>query len=595
MWFYERLPHARVPRFGLLSTRLFFAAPTRSVYLDVTSGYHSVSSTMIVLSDRSTRVSFAKRADVLLLRTGRCFAGVVSFCVVAAFATATCLGNGASAASAKPPISFSREIRPIFANSCFACHGTDAAQRKADLRLDVRAIAVHEAIVPGNSADSPLIDRVSSSDPDDQMPPPASKKPRLTPDAIAKLRRWIDEGAKYETALGLQGADAASGACDDRDGRPRKTFRRLGPQRDRPLRRRRLRGARALRLARRRSRHADPPLAVRPHRPAADARRGATLSPTDHSPAAYEKMVDRLLASPHFGERMAVYWLDLVRYADTGGYHSDNQRDVWLYRDYVIKAFNDNKPFDRFTIEQLAGDLLPGATREQKIASGYNRLLQTTEEGGAQAKEYTAKYAADRVRNASAVWLGSTMGCCQCHDHKFDPFTTKDFYSFAAFFADVREKAVQHQDQTPMPSPEQAARLKQLDDQIAAAGSCKTPAWPLGKRIGRRGSNRRQATRQRCPNDVGAALNAKPAKRTAKQKQIVRTIIESTFPMDRRWRPRSRTSSGRKPSWRPRFPRRSSPFPIRRGRCESCRRGNWQDDSGAIVAPAMPDFSASWT
>ena len=125
-----------------------------------------------------------------------------------------------------------------------------------------------------------------------------------------------------------------------------------------------------------------------------------------------------------------MYWLDVVRYADSGGYHSDNERSVWLFRDYVVQAFNDNKPFDRFTEEQLAGDLLPAAHREQKIASGYNRLLQTTEEGGAQAKEYTAKYAADRVRNTAAAWLGSTMVCCQCHDHKYDPFTTKDFYSF---------------------------------------------------------------------------------------------------------------------------------------------------------------------
>src|SRR5205823_300447 len=182
---------------------------------------------------------------------------------------------------------------------------------------------------------------------------------------------------------------------------------------------------------------------------------------------AYEALVDRLLASPHFGERMAQYWLDVVRYADTGGYHSDNHRDVWAYRDYVIDAFNRNKPFDQFTIEQLAGDLLPNATLEQRIASGYNRLLQTTEEGGAQPKEYTAKYQADRVRNASVVWLGATMGCCECHDHKFDPFSTRDFYSFGAFFADVQERAVGRQDQTLLPSPEQAAELKKLDGALA--------------------------------------------------------------------------------------------------------------------------------
>ena len=164
-----------------------------------------------------------------------------------------------------------------------------------------------------------------------------------------------------------------------------------------------------------------------------------------------------------------MYWLDVVRYADSGGYHSDNERSVWLFRDYVVQAFNDNKPFDRFTKEQLAGDLLPGATREQKIASGYNRLLQTTEEGGAQAKEYTAKYAADRVRNTASAWLGSTMACCQCHDHKYDPFTTKDFYSFGAFFADVREEPIRRQEQTPMPTPEQEVRLKQFDAEIATA------------------------------------------------------------------------------------------------------------------------------
>jgi hypothetical protein len=189
----------------------------------------------------------------------------------------------------------------------------------------------------------------------------------------------------------------------------------------------------------------------------------------DDRPDAYEKLVDRLLASPHYGERMAAYWLDLVRYADTGGYHSDNHRDVWLYRDYVIDAFNRNEPFDRFTAEQLAGDLLPNPTRETRIASGYNRLLQTTEEGGAQPKEYTAKYAADRVRNASVVWLASTMGCAECHSHKFDPFTNRDFYSFEAFFADVGEKAVGRQDQTPMPTPEQEAELRKLDERIAAA------------------------------------------------------------------------------------------------------------------------------
>ncbi|MBI4600508.1 MAG: DUF1553 domain-containing protein [Planctomycetes bacterium] len=157
----------------------------------------------------------------------------------------------------------------------------------------------------------------------------------------------------------------------------------------------------------------------------------------DASPDAWERLAGRLLASPHFGERMAMHWLDLVRYADTVGYHGDQEHAISPYRDYVIRAFDEDMPFDRFTIEQIAGDLLPEPTLEQRVATGYNRLLQTSHEGGVQQKEYLAKYAADRVRNASAVWLGSTMGCAECHDHKYDPFTQRDFYSLAAFFADV--------------------------------------------------------------------------------------------------------------------------------------------------------------
>src|SRR5262249_12857167 len=154
----------------------------------------------------------------------------------------------------------------------------------------------------------------------------------------------------------------------------------------------------------------------------------------DRSPNAYEKVVDRLLASPQYGERMAVPWLDAVRYADTVGFHGDQNMNAWAYRDWVIDAFNKNEPFDRFTVEQLAGDLLPHPTPEQLTATAFNRLNMMTREGGAQPKEYLAKYAADRVRTVSMAWLGSTMGCCQCHDHKYDPFTQRDFYSLAAFF-----------------------------------------------------------------------------------------------------------------------------------------------------------------
>ena len=177
-------------------------------------------------------------------------------------------------------------------------------------------------------------------------------------------------------------------------------------------------------------------------------------------------MVDRLLASPHFGERMAIFWLDLVRFADTTGYHGDNHVDIYLFRDYVIRAFNANKPFDRFTIEQLAGDLLGSPTEETRIASGYNRLLQTTQEGGAQAKEYMAKYSADRVRNVSTVWLGTTLGCAECHDHKYDPFTTREFYSLGAFFADVQETVIGVQQPTAFPTAEQARIERTFENEI---------------------------------------------------------------------------------------------------------------------------------
>ena len=174
----------------------------------------------------------------------------------------------------------------------------------------------------------------------------------------------------------------------------------------------------------------------------------------DRREDAYERLVDRLLASPHYGERMALFWLDLVRYADTTGYHSDNHVDIYLFRDYVIQAFNANKPFDRFTIEQLAGDLVPVTQRRDdgspRATTGCSRRLR---KGGGQAKEYLAKYSADRVRNASSVWLGATMGCAECHDHKYDPFTTRDFYRFAAFFADVKETAVGVQEPTRVPEP----------------------------------------------------------------------------------------------------------------------------------------------
>jgi hypothetical protein len=355
-------------------------------------------------------------------------------------------------------VQYSRDIKPLLSDRCYACHGPDQGQRKADLLLHVRESATREAVVPGDAAASPLLQRIASQDPDERMPPPDSKKLPLTAEEIELVRRWIDQGAQYDTHWSFLkpirseppavfDAAWAKNSIDQFVAAGHAEHRLVpAPEVDRRTLIRRL----------------SFDLIGLPPTPAESDAFAA-----DTSADAYERLVERLLASEHYGERMAMYWLDLVRYGDSGGYHSDNDRAVWMYRDYVIRAFNSNKPFDRFTLEQLAGDLLPAPTDEMRVASGYNRLLMTTEEGGAQPREYLAKYSADRVRNASTVWMAATMGCSECHDHKFDPYTTRDFYSFAAFFADISELAVGRQPQTPLPTDDQKAESAAIDAQVS--------------------------------------------------------------------------------------------------------------------------------
>jgi len=331
-------------------------------------------------------------------------------------------------------IEFNRDVRPILSENCFRCHGPDKNQRKAKLRLDVREVALErEAFVPGKPDDSELVRRIFTSDPDDVMPKPSSQK-TLTAAQKDLLRRWIAEGAEYQPHWAYitptrpavpKLRNPKSEIRNPIDAFVRQALEtrgiQLSPEADRRTLLRRL----ALDLI---------------GLPPTPQEMDAFLK--DKSPRAYEKQVDRLLASPHFGERMAVPWLDVVRFSDTVGYHGDQNQNIFPYRDYVINAFNANKPFDQFTLEQIAGDLLPNPATEQRVATAFNRLNMMTREGGAQPKEYLAKYQADRVRTVSAAWLGSTMGCCECHDHKFDPFTTKDFYQMEAFFADVRQWGV---------------------------------------------------------------------------------------------------------------------------------------------------------
>ncbi len=318
-------------------------------------------------------------------------------------------------------IEFNRHIRPILSNNCFFCHGPDKEKREGDLRLDIREEAIEAfAFVPGDTEDGELLHRIFSDDPDEVMPEPKSNK-SLTDIEKLILKRWIGEGAEYESHWSYNPVKRP-----DLSGIDNIVAERLQQK-----------GLKASPEARKETLIRRVSLDLIGLPPSID--QVATFV-NDKRPNAYEQLVDQLLASKHYGEKMAIHWLDAVRYADTVGYHGDQERDATPYRDYVINSFNENKPYDQFTREQLAGDLLPSPSTEQLIAASYNRLNQISREGGIQDKEYVKKYQSERVRTTATTWLGSTMACAECHDHKFDPFTTKDFYSMAAFFADILEK-----------------------------------------------------------------------------------------------------------------------------------------------------------
>lgn len=333
-------------------------------------------------------------------------------------------------------VDFDRDVRPILSNHCFACHGPDAEKRQADLRLD-RPEEAHAAGIFGNdpASESELIRRISSTDPDEVMPPPDFGKP-LKPEQIKRLKDWILAGAEYDmhwsfAPLVRPEPPAATDAQLDENPIDRFVVRKLAAENatlSPPASPARLCRRLFLDLLGMPPKWSDLQAFERDY-----AARGS---------AATLDLINKLFASDSYGERMAAHWLDLVRYADTVGFHGDQNQNVYPYRDYVIQAFQMNKPFDQFTIEQLAGDLLPSATPEQRIASGFNRLNMMTREGGAQPKEYLAKYQADRVRTVGITWLGLTTGCAECHDHKYDPFTTRDFYRLSAFFADLKQWGV---------------------------------------------------------------------------------------------------------------------------------------------------------
>ena len=343
------------------------------------------------------------------------------------------LAGSALAADVNPRLGYNRDVRPILSDNCFACHGPDKNKRKGKFRLDERESALQkEAFIPGKADESELVKRIFSSDPKEMMPPPESNK-KLSEAQKQILKTWIEQGAEYEPHWAYIVPKRPS-VPSVKDGawvrNPIDAFV-LHTLEEKNL----THSAEADRRTLLRRLSLD--LIGLPPTPAE-----VEAFVHDKSPDAYEKQVDRLLSSPHYGERMAVPWLDAVRFADTVGFHGDQNLNVFPYRDYVIDAFNHNKPFDQFTIEQIAGDLLPHPTTEQLIATAFNRLNMVTREGGAQPKEYLAKYMADRVRTIGSAFLGSTLNCCECHDHKYDPFLTRDFYSMGAFFADIKQWGV---------------------------------------------------------------------------------------------------------------------------------------------------------
>lgn len=364
-------------------------------------------------------------------------------------------------------VSFNRDIRPIMADTCFRCHGPDKSSRMANMRLDLRDEATkpnragRTPIVPGDPAKSQIIDRIFHSNPARLMPPPQAHK-ELSEKQKETLKRWVAEGANYEGHWSYQPLPAVTKSENLSQSIDRLIQARLSeaglkpaPEADRRTLLRRL----------------SFDLTGLPPTPAEVA---AFLN--DKSPNAYEKQVDRLLASPRHAEQQTMRWLDAVRYADSSGFHGDNLYPTWPYRDYVLRSFASNKSFDQFTREQIAGDLLPNATNDQKVAAAFNRLNRVSAEGGLQPKEYLAKYGADRVRTVSAVWLGATLGCAECHDHKFDPLLAKDFYSMKAFFADIKETGLVPDRGSSawgslldLPTEEQAQKRSKLMTQMAAA------------------------------------------------------------------------------------------------------------------------------
>ncbi len=491
-----------------------------------------------------------------------------------------------STASGHTAVDFNRDIRPILSDKCFHCHGPDEKTREAELRLDTYKGATEGGefeipIEPGKPNQSEVIARILNQDPKEIMPPPETHK-KISPKELELLKQWIKEGASYDDpwtyknplkhpAPVVQTKDWPVNFIDyfilsqlekvtlspSPDTDPVTLLRRLNFD---------LTGL-----------------------PPTPADRDRFLSSFKTNPQiAIEAEVDRLLKSPHFGERLASYWLDLVRYADTVGYHGDQDHNISPYRDYVIRAFNENMPFDRFTREQLAGDLFPHPTQQQLVATGYNRLLQTTHEGGLQQAEYRAIYQADRVRNVSAVWMGATVGCAQCHDHKYDPYTAKDFHTLGAFFADIDDEQHFKSGTNSLPTRRPPEILVLTSSQEAEIAS-------LNKKLNDLSKGSRNEIARLIKESADRASLAKKAKNPKEKQKWFDGLKRTNDALAKlisgaeltQWKTteerRAEISSSGKLTMITKAlkaPRISRILP----------RGNWLDESGEIVQPAVPHF-----
>ena len=453
----------------------------------------------------------------------------------------------ASVVQGAEPVDFNSQIRPLLSNRCFHCHGPDEADREAELRLDLPLDEENRKyyLGDGNLDDAELLSRITTDDPKFKMPPEGTGK-ELSKDEIALIRRWIEEGAKWDTHWAYEAPVRHEPPTVKQTDWPANMIDNFILQR---LEREGL------------SPSPDADRVTLLRRVSFDL---TGLPPTpqevaafvdDESPNAWEKVVDRLLTSEAHGERLAVYWLDLVRYADTVGYHGDQDHNASPYRDWVIDAFIDNMPFDRFTRVQLAGDLVENASTDDLIATAYNRLLQTSHEGGVQVKEYLAMYAADRVRNLGGVWLGATTGCCECHNHKFDPYTMKDFYSLQSFFADIDEAQHLKRGTNSLPTqraPEIAVHTKRERAALAAV----TEKIEKLKQQLSAGESSDGKVKADLENEI-AELEARKTQLEKSQRKVM--ITKAIEPREIRVLP----------------------------------RGNWLDDSGQVVEPAIPGFLGS--